>query len=89
MHSICVWNMIKQSKFLQTRCDTTYMNDKYYVATHEYVFLFSVKKRVFELSRVRLWRGGGGGTPYMVIIGPVLHNTIQTCLKRVGRGDMS
>ncbi len=27
-----------------------------------------------------------GGTPYMVFIGPVFHNTIKTCLKRVGHG---
>ncbi len=31
MHSICVWNMIKQSKLLQTRCDTTYKYDRYYI----------------------------------------------------------
>ncbi len=28
MHSICVWDMIKQSKPLQTRYDTTYIFDK-------------------------------------------------------------
>ncbi len=44
MHSICVWNMIKQSKPLQTRYDTTYIYDRYYIRTHIYVFLFSVKK---------------------------------------------
>ncbi len=43
MHSICVWNMIKQSKPLQTRYDTTYVYDRYYIRTHVYVFLFSVK----------------------------------------------
>ncbi len=52
MHSICVWNMIKQSKSFQTRYDTTSTYDRYYVRIHVYVFLFSVKKRVFELSRV-------------------------------------
>ncbi len=52
MHSIYVWDMIKQSKPLQTRYDTTYMYDRYYIRTRVYVFLFSVKKRVFELSRV-------------------------------------
>ncbi len=52
MHYICVWDMIKQSKPLQTRYDTTYIYDGYYIRTHVYVFLFSVKKRVFELSRV-------------------------------------
>ncbi len=52
MHSICVWDMIKQSKLLQTRYDTTYIYDGYYIRTHVYVFIFSVKKRVFELSRV-------------------------------------
>ncbi len=52
MHSICVWDMIKQSKPLQTRHDATFTYDRYYIRTHVYVFLFSVKKRVFELSRV-------------------------------------
>ncbi len=45
MHSICVWNMIKQSKPLQTRYDMTYIYESYYIRTHVYVFLFSVKKR--------------------------------------------
>ncbi len=52
MLSICVWNMIKQSNPLQTRYDMTYIYDRYYIRTHVYMFLFSVKKRVFELSRV-------------------------------------
>ncbi len=46
MHTICAWNMIKQSKPLQTRYDTTYIDDIYYI------YIFGVKKRVFELSRV-------------------------------------
>ncbi len=50
MRSIYVWTMINQSKSLQTRYDTTYICDRYYVRTHVYVFLFSVKKCVFELS---------------------------------------
>ncbi len=44
MHSICVCNMINQSEPLQTRYDTTKINDKYYIRTHVYVFLSSVKK---------------------------------------------
>ncbi len=44
MHSICVWDIIKQSKPLQTRYDMTYIYDKYYIRTHVYMFLFSVKK---------------------------------------------
>ncbi len=52
MHSIYTWNMINQSKPLQTRYDTTQIYDRYYIRTHVYVFLFSVKIRVFELSRV-------------------------------------
>ncbi len=44
MHSICVWNMIKQSKSLRTTYDTTHVYGKYYIRTHVYVFLFSVKK---------------------------------------------
>ncbi len=79
MHSICVWNMIKQSKSLKTRYDTTYIYDKYYIRTHVYVFLFSVKKRVFELSRVWPSRWPRGGTPYIVFIGPIVHNTTKIC----------
>ncbi len=45
-------NMIKQNKPLQTRYDMTYTYARYYIRTHVYMFLFSVKKRVFELSRV-------------------------------------
>ncbi len=84
MHSICVWNMIEQSKPLQTRYDTTYISDRYFIRLHVYGFLFSVKKCVFELSRVWPWRWPCGGTQYMVYIGPVFHNTIKTCLKTVG-----
>ncbi len=55
MHSIYVWNMIKQSKVLQTRYDTTSIYDKYFVRTHVYLLLFSVKKpclnyREFDLG---------------------------------------
>ncbi len=52
LHSICVCNIKKPSKPLQTRYDTTHIYDRHYIRTHVYVFLFSVKKRVFELSRV-------------------------------------
>ncbi len=52
MHYIWVMNMIKQSKSLQTRYDSTYIYDRYYIRTHEYLVLFSVIKRVFELSQV-------------------------------------
>ncbi len=41
------------------RCGKIWYNiiyDRYYLRTHVYVFLFSVKKRVFELSRVWPWR---------------------------------
>ncbi len=55
MHSIYVWNMIKQSKSLQTSYDMTYIYDRYYIRTHVYVFLFSVKNaclnsRAFDLE---------------------------------------
>ncbi len=55
MHSICVWNMIKQSKSIQRRYARTHIYDKYYIRTHIYVFLFSVKKtrlnyREFDLE---------------------------------------
>ncbi len=71
--------MIKQNKPLQTRYETTYIFDRYYIRTHVYVFLFCVKKnaclnhREFDLIR----------DPYIVFIGPVLHFTIKTCLKTV------
>ncbi len=52
MHYNFVWNMIKQSESLPTRYDTTGIYNRYYRRTRVYVFLFSVKKRVFELSRV-------------------------------------
>ncbi len=55
MHSICGWDMIKQSKPLQTRYDTTYIYDRYYIRTHVYVFLFSVKKtRVLIIASLTL-----------------------------------
>ncbi len=55
MHSLCVWDMIKQSKPLQIRYDTTYIYDRYYIRTHVYVFLFCVKNaclnyREFDLE---------------------------------------
>ncbi len=43
MYSICVWDMIKQGKPLQTRHDTTYIYNRYNIRPHIYVFLFSVK----------------------------------------------
>ncbi len=91
--TVCVCNKKKQSKSLETRYDTTYISDRYYwtcywqyIRTHIYVFLFSVKKHVFELSWVWPWRWPRGGTPYMIFIGPVFHNTTKTCLKGVGHG---
>ncbi len=75
--------MIKQSKPLQTRYDITHIYDRYYIRTHVYMFLFSVKKRVFELLRVWPWRWPRGGSPYMIFIGPVFHYTIKTYLRRV------
>ncbi len=59
MHSICVWDMIKHSKPLQTRHDTTYIYYSYYIRTHVYIFLFSVKKRVIEGETQRLLPLGG------------------------------
>ncbi len=92
VHSIYVWHVTKQSKSLQTRYDTIYIYifiyiyDRYYIRTHVYLFPFSVIKRVFELLRVWPWRWPRGGTPHMVFIGPVFHNTIKTCSKSVGHG---
>ncbi len=64
MHSICVWNLIKQSKYFQTRHETAYIYDGYYIRTYVYLVLFSVKKCVFELSRVWPWRWPLAGTLY-------------------------
>ncbi len=55
MHSICVWDMIKQSKPLQPRYDMTYIYDRYCIRTYVYMFLFSVKNarlnyREFDLE---------------------------------------
>ncbi len=63
MHSICVWNMIKQSKPLQKRYDTTYIYDKYYLRTHAYVFLFSVKKTRLNYRKLDL-EGDLVGAPH-------------------------
>ncbi len=45
-HSVCVWNIIKQSKPLQTRYETPYIYVRY--RTHVYVFRFSVKNACFN-----------------------------------------
>ncbi len=55
MHSIGVWNMIKQSKPLQTRYDMTYIYDRYYIITHVFMFLLVLKNaclnyREFDLE---------------------------------------
>ncbi len=39
LHAKCVWNIIKQSKSLQTRYNRTYIYDKYHIRTCVYVFL--------------------------------------------------
>ncbi len=64
MHSIYVLNMIKQGKALPTRYNRTYIYDRYYIRTHVYVFLFSVQKRVFELSRAFDLEGDLVGVPH-------------------------
>ncbi len=76
MHSICVWNMIKQSKFLQTRYDTTYIYDRYYI--------FLVWKNAGLNYREIDLEGYLVGV-YMVFIDPVFHNTSKTCLKRIAQ----
>ncbi len=63
MHSICVFNMIKHTKSLQTRYDTTHIYDRYYIRTHVYVFLFSVKKRVLNYREFDL-EGDLVGVPH-------------------------
>ncbi len=61
--------MIKASKSLQTRYDSIYTYEKYYVKTHSHVFLFCVKKtRVWIIASLTLnmtWRGNA-----MLFIGP-------------------
>ncbi len=44
MLSICVWNMTKHSNPLQTRYDSTYIYDRYYIRTHIYMCSFLVCK---------------------------------------------
>ncbi len=63
MHSICVWDMIKQSKPLQTRYDTTNKYARYNIRTHIYVFLFSVKKRCLNYREFDL-EGDLVGVPH-------------------------
>ncbi len=63
MHSMCMCNMIKQSKPLQTRYDTTYMYDKYYKRTHVYVFLFSVNNACLNFRELYL-EGDPVGIPH-------------------------
>ncbi len=64
MHSICVWDMIKQSKPLQTRYDTTYIYDRYYIRAHVYVLLFSVKKKACLNYREFDLEGDRVGVPH-------------------------
>ncbi len=63
MHSICVWNMIKQGKPLKKRYDTTYIYDIYYIRTHVYVFLFGVKKNACLNYREFNLEGDLAGVP--------------------------
>ncbi len=64
MHSICVWTMIKQSNPLQTRYDRTFIYDRYYIRTHIYLFLFSLKKNVCLSNREFDLEGGLVGVPH-------------------------
>ncbi len=80
MHSMCVWNMIEQSKPLQTRYDLTYIYDRY---IHVYVFLLSVKNaclnyRDFDLDGDLV---GAPHTWYISAQGYALTERC-TCLKR-------
>ncbi len=63
-----------------------YIYDKYYIKTHVVVFLFSVKNACLNYREFGLEGYLVGGTPYVLFIGPIFHNTIETCLKRVGHG---
>ncbi len=63
MHSICVCNMIKQSKPLQTRYDRTYIYDRYCIRTHVYVFLFSIKNACLTYRKLDL-EGDIVGAPH-------------------------
>ncbi len=67
MHSIFVWNMIKQSKSLQTRYDTTYIYDRYYIRTHVCVFLFSVKNACLNYREFDL-EGDVVGAPHTLYL---------------------
>ncbi len=63
MQSICVQNMIKQSKSLQTRYDTKHINDKYCMKTHVYTFRFCVKKACLNYHKFDL-EGDHIGVPH-------------------------
>ncbi len=62
----------------------TCIYDKYYIRTHVYVFLFSVKNTCLNYREFDLEGDLVGVAPYMVFIGPVFHYTITACLKTVG-----
>ncbi len=79
MHSICVWNMIKQSKPLQTSYDRTYIYDRYCIRTHVYVFLFRVKSACLNYREFDL-------DGDLVVVPHTRHisaQSIKTCLKAV------
>ncbi len=63
-----------------------YIYDRYYIRTHAYAFLFSVKNACLNYREFDLEGDLAGGTPCMVFIGPALHYTNKTCLKRVKHG---
>ncbi len=84
MHSNFGWNEITQSESLMIEDMIRNMCNIYYGRTQVYVFLFSVKKTrsliIASLTlKVTVW-----GTSYVVFIGTIFHDMIETWLKRVG-----
>ncbi len=64
MHSICVWNMIKQSKPLQTRYNMANVYDRNAIRTHVYLFLFRVKNACLNYREIDV-EGDLVGVPHI------------------------
>ncbi len=77
--------MIKQSKPLQTRYDRAYIYDRYYIRTHVYVFLFSVKTNACLNYREFDLKGDLVGVLHAWYLSAQSFITLlKLCLKRVG-----
>ncbi len=69
--------------------DHTAMEDTeraYQVCYYDTDITLQEVRHMSRLSRVWPLRRPCGGTQCVVFIGPIFHNTIETCLKRVAHG---